>query len=769
MTELWAAPVDLDNCAAEPIHVPGAIQPHGVLIAVTEPALTVAVSSTNLSAWFGIDSDAAVGMALAELIGQEGCDRVDRARRLDWVQRHDELVLRIDARLYVATLYRSGPYLVIELERDDAEEQPAGSVAREASMALQASRTVLEVAAEAARWIRSLTEFDRVMVYRFDADWNGEVIAEHKRDDLNTFLGLHYPSTDIPAQARELYRRNWLRVIPDVAYRPVSLFPAVAYESERPLDLSASTLRSVSPIHIEYLTNMGVGASMSVSIVINGALWGLIACHHYSGAHRPGVIVRNACEFLAQLISLRLAETIDLDTNTHTLELSAIADQVADAFAAATQWSVDDVLQDQQDHVLELADASGVYVFAEGLISRLGSTPPDAIIADIVAYWPENHDTFHTEHLSELCPAARRHLGTASGVLALALTSDRKEFALWFRAELVRSVEWGGDPHNAKIAAVEADSVRLSPRKSFDLWRETISGHSQRWNDSEVRAAQRFARHLGAALLRRERDSATLAKDLQRVMRPAALPSVPGYDFGVYFEPAGKGGIGGDWYDAFTVEDHLVVAVIGDVAGHGLEAASEMAQLRNTLRGFLIDRPDPADALQRLDRVMLQVLPGSIATCVCSVIDTSTNEMLISHAGHPPALRIAAGLAEFLRLDGDQLLGFSVVKRNNQLVRLQPGEIVVLYSDGLVETRLQTFDTRLDQLKTEAIRVFADPSDVRPAAHLAARLTDHGKADDITVLFVQRQQHGEFRNEPGGKSSIQNSSRQNQTARRAVS
>lgn len=173
--------------------------------------------------------------------------------------------------------------LVIELERGDAEEQPAGSVAREASMALQASGTVLEVAAKAARWIRSLTEFDRVMVYRFDADWNGEVIAEHKRDGLNTFLGLHYPSTNIPAQARKLYRRNWLRAIPDIAYRPVTLFPAVAYESERPLDLSASTLRSVSPIYIEYLTNMGVGASMSVSIVINGALWGLIACHHYSG------------------------------------------------------------------------------------------------------------------------------------------------------------------------------------------------------------------------------------------------------------------------------------------------------------------------------------------------------------------------------------------------------------------------------------------------------------------------------------------------------
>ena len=187
-----------------------------------------------------------------------------------------------------------------------------------------------------ARWIRLLSGFDRVMVYRFDADWNGEVIAERKRDDLNTFLGLHYPASDIPAQARELYRRHWLRLIPDVGYASVPLVPAVAHDTSRPLDLSSSTLRSVSPIHLEYLGNMGVGASMSVSIVINGQLWGLIACHHYSGAHHVSVPARNAAEFLAQLISQRISETLDADVRSRTIELTAIADHVAHAFATAT-------------------------------------------------------------------------------------------------------------------------------------------------------------------------------------------------------------------------------------------------------------------------------------------------------------------------------------------------------------------------------------------------------------------------------------------------
>ena len=201
--------------------------------------------------------------------------------------------------------------------------------------------------------------------------------------------------------------------------------------------------------------------------------------------------------------------------------------------------------------------------------------------------------------------------------------NDRSEFVAWFRPELVQAVDWGGDPHNAKLAATEGDHVRLSPRRSFDLWRETIRGRAEPWDDSAVQAAQRFTRHLGAALLRYERDSASLARDLQRVMRPEALPALPGYVFSVFSQSAGRGEIGGDWYDVFTIDDDLVAVIVGDVAGHGLVAASEMAQLRNVLRAYLTDGAGPADALERLDRYMLRNLPGSIATVVCAVIDTA--------------------------------------------------------------------------------------------------------------------------------------------------
>src|SRR6478735_3491677 len=394
MTDVWRAPVDLDNCASEPIHVPGAIQPHGMLLAVTEPNLVVAVASANAAQWIGRETDGVLGRNLAEVLGEANAAAVDHARRLPWVQRHDELELTVGGEALIGTLSRSDGFLVIELEPAGDDEGRA-SMVREASMALQRTSRVTEVAAQAARWVRDLTGFDRVMVYRFDEEWNGEVIAEAKLDSLNTFLGLHYPSTDIPTQARELYRRNWLRIIPDIHYVPVPLVPPVAHDTARPLDMSTSTLRSVSPIHVEYLSNMGVDASMSVSIIIAGELWGLIACHHYSGPHRPGVTVRNAAEFLAQLISLRIAETLDADRRRESIELAALADRVAVTFASANAGSLDTVLRQHADEVLALAGAQGVVISAHGELDvRLGTVPSTAELARLIGKWPDGEEVF---------------------------------------------------------------------------------------------------------------------------------------------------------------------------------------------------------------------------------------------------------------------------------------------------------------------------------------------------------------------------------------
>ena len=479
---------------------------------------------------------------------------------------------------------------------------------------------------------------------------------------------------------------------------------------------------------------MGVGASMSVSIVINGELWGLIACHHYSGAHHVSLATRNAAEFLAQLISLRIAETIEADRASRLAKLGAVADHVGHAVATAPTGAIAAVLREHEQEVLSVAGATGAYFVGEDLLCRLGRTPPDEVLTAIVQSWPAGDAVFVSDQLGLVCAGADGHEDTAAGVVAVALSTDRRELAMWFRAEQVRTVEWGGDPHNAKLYAAEGDQVRLSPRKSFDRWRETVRGRAEPWDESEARAAQRFTRQLIAALLRHQRDSAMLARDLQRAMRPARLPALADFDVSVFDQSAGRGEIGGDWHDVFELTATTCAVVVGDVAGHGLRAASEMAQLRNVLRAYLVDRHDPADALERLSSFMLRTLPGSIATAACAIVDTAVSEVAISHAGHVPALLVGpGGQTRWVVTTGDLLLGFRATNRRIERLTLGPGESIVLYTDGLVETR----GTRVDE-GLERLRAAAQARPNATAAELADAMVDSEHEDDVTVLVVRR-------------------------------
>ena len=737
--------VDLDNCADEPIHVPGSIQPHGVLLAVSEPDLVVRVASADVGRWFGgrVDGgDDALGRPLADVVGVRSADRIAAAAAGAWTTRFDELVLDDDADAeLVATLHRSDGLLVVEAEPLGVTAVNVSSVLRDAAMGLQTATSVAAVVTHAARSVRALTGFDRVMVYRFDADWNGEVVAEAKRDDLNSFLGLHYPATDIPAQARALYRRNWLRLIPDIAYRAVPLVPPSGADDGRPFDLGGSTLRSVSPIHVEYLTNMGVTASMSISILVAGELWGLIACHHYTGPHRPDMSVRNAAEHLGQLVSLRVAETEEADSRRRTIELTAVADGAADGLADVGADGLDEYLLAREEDVLKLAGASGAAVVVHGRITLLGQVPTAADLAAAVAHFGDDGvaltDRLGVDH-DELSGASGPR-PTAAGALGIALSSDRRDHLVWFRPELVRTVDWGGDPANAKLREAEGDHVRLSPRRSFDRWRETVRGRSQPWAEPEVRAAKRFARHLGSALVHRERSALTLATDLQRIMLPATLPAVPGFVVDAYYQPAEAARVGGDWYDVFPLDEHRVGVVVGDVAGHGLGAAAQMAQVRNGLRAYLLDDASPSHALARLNAMVRTVLPGTLATVACGVLDTRDGRLVTAHAGHLPMLVVDECGAEFLVTGGGRLLGVPGPALTDVTVDLPPGSTAVLYSDGLVERRRVVIEDSLRRLQREAFELLRDGARVGVARELVHRLRSDQGSDDVTLLIVSAQ------------------------------
>lgn len=725
-----AAPAAVDSLTRS-----AAIQPHGVLLAVTEPGLRVAAVSANLAAWFGVTPAQAIGAELGDVIGTTNRVVVDRARTGDWVQRCDDVPLLVGYRSLVATLHRTGGLLVMEAEDVDSADPYAAPVVREAAMALQHAASVHDVATDAARWIRSLTQFDRVMVHRFDPDGNGEVIAEERRPDLEPVLGLRYPAAVISAPARELYRRNWLQLIPDTRYTPVPFVPGPLAGAAETLDLGMATLRSVSPLHVAFLEGIGVSAAMSLSIVIQGELWGLIACYHHGGSHRPDVGVRNAAEFLAQLTSLRIAETADTEVRARTADLVAVADHVAEFLQSPTVPDIADVLHAREIDVLDIARATGAVVVTGAGWIRLGAVPGDEVVLDLIERWPP-----HAAILRSDRTGVEDASDTAAGVLAFALADDRRDVVLWFRPEHVRHVEWVGDPPLGGEADASAgrDDLGRRPPSSFRRWREVVRGRSDPWHESEVRAALRFTRHLTTALMRRERHHAEIASDLQRAMRPSSVPTVEGWRIDVHDEPAGTGLIGGDWFDVFDAGGGLLVAVVGDVAGHGLRAAAEMAQLRNSLRAYLFDDPSPSRALERLDLMMARVLPGTIATAVCAVIDTATASTHLSHAGHVPAL--VAGLAGAAFVDGaegDALLGVGHGARREQHLVLDPGAALVMYSDGLIEQRQRSIDDGLELLRLTIPKALAQPDGTNVAAWVVAQVHDDRHVDDTSVLVLR--------------------------------
>ncbi len=496
--------VDLSNCDREPIHLPRAVQPHGVLFACHGADLRVAQVSDNVEAACGVSIDAVLEQPLARVLT---ADSWARLRPVIAAGAPSELnpttVETPDGNRWEAICHQSptSGITVVELEPWRGGVEGFLPQLRASLRRLQSPHALDALCTQAADEVRALTGFDRVMVYRFDEQWNGTVVAEAKRGDLEPFLGLHYPAADIPAQARRLYTLNWLRFIPDVHYVPAVLVPTPNPVSGGPLDLSHAVLRSVSPIHIEYLRNMGVRASMSVSLVRDGRLIGLIACHHYAGPHEVSFAHRESVEFLGQVLSWQVATLEGRQVAERALAVQRTESTLMAAISTAR--SIPEGLCTPD--LLALTGAEGAALFYEGKMYLVGTTPAEAQVRQIAAALRPAHGDESpavTDQVAVHLPEAAPWEDVAAGAMVVYISRELDEYVCWFRPATDRTVDWAGDPRKVEVTATDG-TPRLCPRGSFALWREIVKGRSLPWEPWQIEAASNLRRMLlGSVRLR---------------------------------------------------------------------------------------------------------------------------------------------------------------------------------------------------------------------------------------------------------------------------
>ncbi len=511
--------VDLTNCDREPIHIPGAILPHGAMLVLECETLRVLQAAG--------DTTGLLGRPIADLLdrpinGMFSSDQINRlhalCRETDMIKpRHllDPIMRPIGDRPLDASAHRVDGFLVIEFEAaemgDPYAADPLGAVQLMVEGFSEAA-SLNALCQMATASVRSVAQYDRVMIYRFMADGSGWVIAESRAPELAPFLDLHYPAADIPVQARALYLKSWLRLITQVDYDPAPLVPTLNPHTGSPLDMSYAILRDVSPIHREYLRNMGIDASMSISIIVAGKLWGLIACHHNSPRRLPRHL-RAVCELFGSMFSLQLEarETSEqfesrLASRKILQELMLNLAGIEDYAYGLTQQTPNLLDYIHGGHIaLDGTRDGGVAVRVEGEITFLGVTPDRAQITALTdwltSYMTETQGVFETDRLSEIYAPAKAFTATASGLLVISVSRDPSDFILWFRPELVETALWAGDP--AKPMSTGPNGDRLSPRKSFEVWKHTVRNRALPWTAAEIDSAFDLRVSLLQVVLRR--------------------------------------------------------------------------------------------------------------------------------------------------------------------------------------------------------------------------------------------------------------------------
>lgn len=495
--------VSASICAEEPIQFLGKIQPYGVLFFLSLPHLTIRQVSENTLSYFQIEAKKLLGKSLTYLFPKEEVLLIKEIISKENQTLSSPFTLTYKNQVFEGHIHYQDQGLILEIEpisQTDLSVPSFYQLLKPTITKIQSVDNFAEFLKVSVTEIRRMTGYDRVMIYQFAHDDSGIVIAEDKKEEIESYLGLHYPATDIPLLARQLYYKNWLRVIGNVDGPEIQIIPHKNPYTLFPLNLENAILRSVSANHIEYLKNMGVSASLSVSIINEKKLWGMIVCHHYS----PRWInreLRQACEFLGQFISLELFKKEQKELERYKVKVETIKEKLHQNLESEQQF-IEAILYQEGQSLLNLFQANGMAICLQDNLTLLGETPSEKKVKHFLHWLTKYHSqgVYATHCLSEDYPEATAYQTQASGLLSISIVVNQAAYhILWFRPEIIQTVTWGGDPNEPFIEDKEAHKV--SPRKSFESWKETVRGTSKTWKKVEIEAAQSLRNTLMLAVL----------------------------------------------------------------------------------------------------------------------------------------------------------------------------------------------------------------------------------------------------------------------------
>ena len=483
---------DLTNCDREQIHIPGFIQSHGLLIAI-DYDLIIRFCSDNIGEFIPGATSKLTGQpfsTMQKLLKENTL--LDFITNLSSSEKTNEHlykqnpfdILLSGSQFHLILSYVDNYYI---LEFEPAASDKNVEVHHKLGTAVNqifSAKKLNPLLQNAAIEVKDIISYDRVMIYKFAADGHGEVIAEARDEGLESWHGLHYPASDIPKQARELYKLNLTRFIANVATAPSMII--AENKTTQPLNLTYTQLRAVSPIHIQYLKNMGVASSFSISLLYKGELWGLIACHNYS----PRFIdykSRESSKLIGQILSTAL-EFMEKEENNELQELFEEKRLQLNHFLL-NNTNIINALTTEQVTMLNITNASGAILVYDNMIVKLGITPNDSELDNLLNWIRNNVEelTFNTINLNQFYPPATSFIDSACGMLLFTISKELGEYAIWFKPQVHQTVSWAGNP-DKPIETNTEGIMQISPRQSFKTWQQHVSGTSLPWAPEEIKS-----------------------------------------------------------------------------------------------------------------------------------------------------------------------------------------------------------------------------------------------------------------------------------------